>query len=85
MKMIVTAVLAAAVSLFLAGCRGNNSTYTTAQTTAMTTQSTTAPSQTQTPTINNGNGPVTTASTEPLETTMMQNETAAMPSTDTAK
>lgn len=56
----------------LAGCRGGNSTYTTAattaMTTAMTTQMTTAATTenaaAQTPTINNGNGPVTTAAPE---------------------
>ena len=54
---MVVAILAA-----FSGCRGSNSTYTTAPTTtAMTTQP-------ETPTINNGNGPLTTASTIP-ETT----------------
>lgn len=66
----------------LAGCRGGNSTYTTAATTAtttavttqMTTASTTENTAAQTPTINNGNGPVTTAAAE--DNTMANDMTA---------
>lgn len=68
MKRIGFIITAVAMVVILSACRGNKSTYTTPTTTAMTTAMTTAETTqnavTQTPTINNGNGPVTTAAAE---------------------
>lgn len=55
MKNIIISMMVLAMSIVLTGCRGSNSTYTTEPAT------TTAETQALTPTINNGNGPITTA------------------------
>lgn len=71
MKHLAICVILTCCVLALCGCRGGNSTYTTAPSTVPNTTlaSETENAQTQTPTIDNGNGPVTTASMEPDVTT----------------
>lgn len=57
MKNIIISMMIMSMSLVFAGCRGSNSTYTTESVT------TTVETQAETPTINNGNGPITTVPT----------------------
>lgn len=69
MKNVVISALVFSICLVLAGCRGSNSTYTTAIT------ETTVTTQAETPTINNGNGPITTAPTDNATKTTIGAET----------
>lgn len=63
MKNLIISALVLTVAVVFAGCRGSNSTYTTTPTSGYTEASTNG-SQSETPTINNGNGPITTAATD---------------------
>lgn len=67
MKNIIISMMVLSMSLVFAGCRGSNSTYTTEPVT------TTAETQAETPTINNGNGPITTAPADTVTTETTEN------------
>ncbi len=62
MKNIMISLMVLTMGIIFAGCRGSNSTYTTESV------ATTVETQASTPTINNGNGPITTAPTATNET-----------------
>lgn len=70
MKHLAICVILICCVSALYGCRGGNSTYTSAPSTVPNTTLASEPenAQTQTPTIDNGNGPVTTAATNPNDT-----------------